>query len=351
VNTISQASSAHSRLRARRIRALAHAVFGFIALTTHSVLAQESPSGPSVDRQSLEDAWWTGPIVAAGAGTLPQGHALVEPYLYDVSRYGRFDRDGEERSASRTHSYGSLTYMLYGVTDDFTAGLIPVFGFNDVSNGRDSSGVGAGDLTVQGQYRLSQFREGSRIPTTSLVVQQTLPTGEHDRLGSRSNDGFGAGVYTTTLALYSQYYLWMPNGRIVRTRFNVSYSLSNDGSVTDVSVYGTDAGFRGRVQPGDSFTVNSAWEYSITRNWVFALDLLYQHDDSTRLTGVQIDPGSGTARPVEENFGSAWRFGLAPAIEYNWTSRVGLIVGARWFALGRNTSATITPAVALNMVF
>ncbi len=64
------------------------------------------------ERQSLDDAWWTGPIIAAGAGTLPQGHALVEPYLYDVIRYGRFDRDGDERSASRTHHYGSLTYML-----------------------------------------------------------------------------------------------------------------------------------------------------------------------------------------------------------------------------------------------
>jgi hypothetical protein len=241
--------------------------------------------------------------------------------------------------------------MLYGVTDDFTAGLIPVFGFNDVASGKDSSGVRAGDLTVQGQYRLSQFREDNRVPTTSLVIQETLPTGEHDRLGSRPSDGLGSGVYTTTVALYSQYYLWMPNGRILRTRFNVSYAFSDDGSVTDVSVYGTGPGFRGQVQPGDSFTVNSSWEYSITRNWVFALDLLYQHDANTRLTGIAVDPGSGASQPVDENFGSAWRFGVAPAIEYNWTSRVGLIAGARWFALGRNTNATITPAVALNMVF
>ena len=42
--------------------------------------------------------------------------------------------------------------------------------------------------------------------------------------------------------------------------------------------------------------------------------------------------------------------GNTPAIEYNWSSSIGLIVGARWFGAGRNTSATITPAIALNMV-
>ena len=36
---------------------------------------------------------------------------------------------------------------------------------------------------------------------------------------------------------------------------------------------------------------------------------------------------------------------------YDFTSRIGVIAGARWFAAGRNTSATITPVVAVNMVY
>src|SRR6185436_14289798 len=69
------------------------------------------------DRQLLDDAWWTGPIVAAGAATLPQGHALIEPYVYDAVTRGRYDSDGHYRSTDTVHSFGSLTYMLYGVTD------------------------------------------------------------------------------------------------------------------------------------------------------------------------------------------------------------------------------------------
>lgn len=320
-----------------------------IASTSGAVYAENSGAPASVNRQALDDAWWTGPILAAGAGTLPQGHALIEPYLYDAIRYGRFNQHGTRQSADRVHGYGSLTYLLYGVTDKFTVGLIPVLGFNDVSEGRDSSGVRVGDITLQAQYRLSQFREGRSLPTTSLVIQQSFPTGSYDRLGENLNDAMGSGAYTTTVALYSQYYFWMRNGRILRTRFNVAGAYSDDVRVDDASVYGTAAGFRGVAKPGSVLTVNSAWEYSITRNWVFALDFVYQHDDNTRLRGF--DTSNGNAAPLTEDFGSAWRFGVAPAIEYNWTSEVGVIVGARWFGAGRNTSATITPVVALNMVF
>ncbi len=319
---------------------------GLAALASTSIRAQESSPSTPAQRQSLDDAWWTGPIIAAGAGTLPQGHALVEPYLYDVVRYGRYDNDGDERSASRSHHYGSLTYILYGVTDRFTAGLIPTFGYNDVSAGRDSSAIQFGDLTFQGQYRLAQFRAGSALPTISVVAQQTLPTGKYDRLGQDLNDGIGAGAYTTSLAIFSQYYFWMPNGRILRSRFNVMYAVSDDVDVEGASVYGTNTGFRGSAEPGDVLTINSAWEYSITREWVFALDFIYQHDANTQLTGVTADE-----ERVDADFGSAWRFGIAPAIEYNFTSRIGVIAGARWFLAGRNTSATITPVVAINMVY
>jgi hypothetical protein len=219
-----------------------------------SPVGNAPPPGSRPERQALDDAWWTGPLIAAGAATLPQGRVLVEPYV------------------SHPDSFRSLTYLLYGVTDKLTAGLVPVFGTED-------------SLTLQAQYRLSQFREGSPIPTTSVVVQHSLPAS------------------TTTVALRSQYYLWMPNGRIMRTRFHVSYATADDVSGV--------------------ITVNSSWEYSVTRNWVLALDFVHQRAD----------------------------FAVAPAIEYNWSGRVGVIVGARWFVAGSNSSATLTPIAAINALF
>ncbi|MGH8177359.1 MAG: transporter [Steroidobacter sp.] len=316
-------------------------------------IAENEGASTAVNRQSLDDAWWTGPILAASAGTLPQGHFLVEPYVYDAISYGRYDADGERSDTKDTNSFGSQTYLLYGLTDRVSIGLIPRFAFNDVSGGKDSSGVRFGDLTLQAQYRLTQFREGSWIPTTSLVLQETLPTGKHDRLGSRLSDGAGSGAYSTTIALYSQYYFWLPNGRILRTRLNASHTFADGARIEDVSVYGTDAGFRGRAQPGNSFTLNAAAEYSLTRNWVLALDVLYQRDANTRVSGYNLESVNGEPQRIGvlENFGSSRRIGLAPAVEYNWTSRVGVIVGARWFPAGRNAEASITPVAAINLVY
>jgi hypothetical protein len=329
------------------------AVFLSLVLVTSVATADDSASTTATDRQALDDAWWTGPIVTAGAATLPTGRMLIEPYVFDAITRGRYDNEGEYRSTDTVHSFGSLTYILYGVTDSFTAGVIPTFGFNRVPGGADSSGIGIGDVTLQGQFRLSQFREGAGVPTSSLVVQHTLPTGKYDRLGTRPSDGLGGGAHSTSLAIHSQYYLWMPNGRILRTRFNVAYALAESAEIADTSVYGTSEGFRGRAEPGDTFSVYSAWEYSVTRNWVVALDVFYQRDASTRIRGTNpaMEDDEPQRVPFDVRTDSAWRVGVAPAIEYNFTSRVGVIVGARWFAAGRNTSASVTPVAAINIVY
>jgi hypothetical protein len=198
-------------------------------------------------------------MLAPSAATLPRGHFLIEPYLYDVI-------------GAHSNGFGSLTYVNYGLADRLTVGLIPTAGFNKVSNGSSSSSVGMGDLTLETQYRLTKFHEDSWVPTTAVAEQEMLPTGKYDRLGDRPSDGIGGGAYTTTLALYSQTYFWLPNGRILRVRFNASQSFSNNVNVADVSVCGTEAGFCGHAKPGSSFFVDASWEYSLMRRWVLALD-------------------------------------------------------------------------------
>jgi hypothetical protein len=305
-------------------------------------------SAAAAERQSLEDALWTGPIIAAGAGTLPRGHFLVEPYVFDAIGYGRYDADGDRHHTPDSHSYGSLTYLLYGLADRFTVGLIPTFGFNKSADG-ESSEIGFGDLALQAQYRLTQFEPGKWLPTSSVVVQQSLPTGKYDRLGDRPADGMGNGAWSTTVAWYSQYYFWMPNGRILRTRLNLSRTFAGDTDVDGVSVYGTPDGFHGRARPGDSYSITSAWEYSVTRNWVLALDILYQRDDSTAVRGFIA--GQSSSSEFRRDYASSWRVGFAPAVEFNWNEHVGIIVGARWFGAGRNTTASITPVAAINIVY
>lgn len=296
-------------------------------------------------RQSLGDAWWTGPMLANSASTLPQGHYLIEPYLYDVRAGGTFDRNGDRHTSERSHGYGSLTYMTYGVTDTFSLSLIPTFGYNDPAQGPGSSGIGMGDLSVQGQYRLTQFQPGHWLPTISVALQQTFPTGKYDRLGERASDGFGSGANTTMLGIYSQTYFWMPNGRILRMRLNVTKAFSDRVDLTGASVYGTADGFRGTAKPGATSVVNAAWEYSVTRHWVLALDAVYRRTGNTRVRGID---AAGVATQFDS--GSSRSFALAPAIEYNVNANVGVLFGVRTIVAGRNTSAHVTPAIAVNVV-
>src|SRR6185312_1445689 len=95
-------------------------------------------------RQSLDDAWWTGPMIAPSPGALSPGHFLIEPYFYDVR-------------AGRANSYGTLTYLLYGVVDGLTMGASPPAGFNTSGGAPSSSGVGLGDVSGIVQKRLTKF--------------------------------------------------------------------------------------------------------------------------------------------------------------------------------------------------
>jgi hypothetical protein len=204
---------------------------------------------------------------------------------------------------------------------------------------------------LQAGYGLTRFQDGRLLPAIALVIDETLPTGRYERLG-RASDGFGAGAYTTGLSIYSQDYLWMPNGRILRVRLDLTYAVSSSAGVHEVSVYGTASGFRGRAYPGDSFTADAAAEYSVTRNWVLALDIVYQHNASTRVSGsLPSVAGAPGVSDFRARSGSGYALGLAPAIEYNWNSSVGLLVGVRTFVAGRNATASVTPAIALNMVY
>src|SRR4051812_875241 len=288
------------------------------------------PSAPPSSEQSTDDAWWTGPILAQSAATLPKGHFLIEPYFYDVISGG-------------SHSVGSRAYVLYGLVDRFTVGVIPILGLNGLSSGSSSDVMGLGDVGVSTQFRITKFNKERWLPATAIQVQQYFPTGKYDRLGTRSTDGQGSGTYATTLSINTQKFFWIPNGRILRMRFNVSETLSSTASVRGVSVYGTPFGFRGNAEPGKSLFLNAAWEYSLTRNWVPALDVTYKHAGNTKVFGY--DNGV----PLSLDSGSSDGVSFTPAIEYNWTSNIGVIVGTRLIPNSHNTSASVTPVFAINI--
>jgi hypothetical protein len=209
-----------------------------------------------------------------------------------------------------------------------------------------------GDLTFLLQRGLTRFQPCRRVPAVSVAVEQTLPTGQYDRLGARSANGLGGGAYATMPAVYSQMYFWLPNRRIVRTRLDVSDTFSHAVSVAGASIYGTATGFHGTAHPGSSVYVDNSWEYSLTRSWVLALDATFRNTGNTRVTGSYplANAPSQYVSSTATNSGWSDQWALAPAVEYSWKPWIGILVGVRTVPAGRNTSESITPAIAVNIV-
>lgn len=329
------------------LAALATALAQDTSTAAPAAAAQVSPptaAAPEASfRQSMNDAWWTGPMLAPSANTLPRGHFLIEPYFFDVISHGRFDANGKRLSIPHSNGFGNLTYLNFGVTDRFTMGVIPIEGYNLMSQGLSSARVGVGDVSLLAQYRLTKYRERHHVPTISIALQERFPTGKFDRLGDRPASAQGGGAHTTELSTYAQYFFWLPNGRILRTRFNVTGAASDRVRLRDASVYGTSDGFRGAAGPGRWVLVDSSWEYSMKRGFVWAVDLTYEHDASTWVRGLD-----AASHPVWMTSGQSTSFAVAPAIEYSWRPNLGVLFGLRLFPAGRNSSASITPAIAIN---
>ena len=323
------------------------ATLPFLIASVGQPCVGETQSSDCEVRHPMGNAWWTGPMLANTAATAPRGHFLIEPYLFDVIGQGRFDDHGTRHSTTHSNSYGSLTYIVFGLTDKLGVGLIPTFGYNTASGAPSSGGPGLGDLTLQVQRRLTQFEPCRWVPTISAAVQETLPTGRYDRLETHQTNAMGSGAYTTNVEFLSQTYFWMPNQRIVRMRLNVADTIPRSVHLDGASVYRTGTGFIGHANPGRSFFVDAAWEYSVTRNWVLALDATYRNTRNTRVTGSESENGSGMT-PVVMDSRVSDAYGLAPAIEYNWKPNIGVLAGVRLIPAGRNTTETITPAIAIN---
>ena len=313
------------------IRAVA-ALCGVVAMLSAVPAAAEDgdeDEAPSF-RQSADDAWWTGPMLANSAATLPRGRALMETYLFDRMQGG-------------SSTIGTLTYLIYGVTDRISIGMQPMFGVR--TNGATTSGPGVGDLTLSVQYRVTSPKARAGRPTISVSLRHSLPIGRYDRLDTRPAISLGGGNHTTTLALYGQQYFWLPNGQIFRGRINLSRTFAGKAAVSGESVYGTKAGFRGQAWPGNSIDVGVSGEYSVSRRFALALDLTYNRSGSTRVTGVD------GAVPVDVRSGASVGVAIAPGVEYSWRSNIGVLLAMRIAPRGRNSGRSMTPAVAINYVF
>jgi hypothetical protein len=310
------------------MRLVARILAAAFACSMSGAAHAEAPPFGSTQAERLSAAMksvrWTGPMLASNAETLPRGHFYTEPYFYDVIVGG-------------DHHPGSSGFYQYGLFNSLTVGLQPAFA---TDTNRLNRGMTIGDFKLLSQLRLTHFTPEHRIPTIAIVLNEVLPTGKDDRLRP-NQEGHGSGSFATEIGINVQQYFLLRNGRLLRARINILKSFPHGTHVSDRSVYGTDVGFSGHAKPGSKTTLIGAVEYSVTREWVLALDVIHESTAKTRLEGRY-----STGPLVKQTFPASRDIGFAPAVEYNWSDRSGILLGVWISPKGRNTRASVTPALA-----
>ena len=273
----------------------------------------------------MKDARWTGPLLASTAETLPQGHIYTEPYFFDGISGGE-------------HNPGTSGFYQYGLTDNYTIGVQPFFSLGTQKFNRD---VAMGDSKLVSQVRISHFTAAHRVPSVALVMNLVIPTGKADHLAALKQ-GHGGGSFAPEIGVNVQQYFLLGNGRLLRARINILERIPLRSGVSGRSVYGTGPDFHGHARPGAKTTVIGGVEYSLTKEWVLALDVERDEWGRTRVKGRD---GAGPLTTLVSP--RSWNVGFAPAIEYNWSDRAGIIAGVWVVPKGHNTQSSVTPAIAI----
>jgi hypothetical protein len=282
--------------------------------------------------------WFTGTLLAPSGYIVPEGYYNIEPYLFATNVTGVYDREWRSRHQP---SYWLNDFQLevqVGMTKKTSFFIFPQ-AFYNYDHGAHALNVG--DLALGVQYQLHTEHPNQWYPAVKFVLQELLPTGKYQKLNphKKSMDGMGLGTYQTSAALCFSRLSHLGGIHYCNTHFSIGYGIGTVAHVKGLNTYGGDQKTRGKVKPGNVLSAILGFELSLTRQIALALDILNLYANKTHFSGK-------TRLPV--GIGSSNQFSLAPAIEYNFNEKSGLIAGLWFTAAGRNTPDFKSWTIAYN---
>ena len=293
---------------------------------------------------AVQGQWFTGSLEAPSPALSKAGVWAVEPYLINTQNRGTYDGNGTHYAAAGdANQLQSETSVKYALTDRLTVQLLPSVS-HTWQAGAHSTGVS--DLPVEFEYRFNNENDRTGMPSVTVSLGVHFPTGAYDRLQAPI-DGYGTGAYTLKegVLLQSLFDTW--GGHPVRLRlYGAAFEAMGDVTIHDISTYGTAVGFRGHAAPGFSAEFGLGAGYAFDQRWVLAFDVLENVARPTRVFGID-----GAGGLVAVSGSSSRSTALAPAIEYNWSNRFGIIAGVEFTVAGRNTASYFAPQIALSTSF
>lgn len=316
-------------------------LFGFVGVCSFAFADTQLP--PPGEVYPPEEPYFTGPLLTSSATVLRANEGNIEPYIYAMDFYGSYNKDWDSVRQGSFYQYFFTVPIQVGVNRYCDVEIIPSVGENKT---RGVSDFGVNDLPVGIEL---QLYEGGKIGIPiKLSILEGLPIGDYrgldpDKLGT---DIHGDGVFYTKFILAAAKEFHLKDLHHLRTRTNLIYYFSPPTHVNGYNTYGGAADTDGRVRPGNQFEALLGLEYSFTKKIAFACDFYFITAKRNKFVGNPGHNPDGSLATVGSP--SMEQFSIAPALEYNFNSHVGLIGGA-WFSLfGRNSGQFTSAVIALN---
>lgn len=287
--------------------------------------------------KEMFNPWYTGPLLAPSAHVLPPGMFNIQPYFFMTNNYAKFDQHAHDKDIPNLHQLNPALVYLFGIVK-WMDGIVTIQGLRNKQNGH--SNMNWGDSTVSLGFGL--LDEGAYTPAILLSVKESLPSGKYQHL-KRGVDSTGSGAYQTILGLNIAKVVWWLTSHPMAFRLAQSWEIPAMVHVKGLNSYGGGRGTHGKVRLGHAYSADFGYEFSFTKRWVLALDVVYNYSQKTKFSGHTA--GHPTGAPFSD------QLSLAPAIEYNVNSNLGFLGGV-WFSVwGRNSLDFVSGVLSFTYAF
>ena len=277
--------------------------------------------------------WFTGTLIAPVGTVVPRGHFDVRSFIFMTVDKGFYGNHWEIHSRHNFYSFNPQVVAIFGLLKWMDLQISPQFLWNSTHG---CNAIHIGDLPIALDFQLYPATS-SWFPGVKFTLQETFPIGKYKNLGPTLHnvDRSGNGTYATNFNLLFYKIYHIKEEIFLSTTLSLGYTANSPVHLSGFNYYGGGYGTHGRLTPGNIFKALFAFEYSLDRNWVFAMDTIYTRTQETDFSGSKgVDP-AGNPALIERK--SKDLFSFSPSAEYNFSENFGICMGCYFSAFGRNT--------------
>jgi hypothetical protein len=303
---------------------------------------QPTPAVPALAQPAAaeEGPWLTGPLLTPSGVIIPLNYINVEPYLFVNVTTGRYNKHWHAQKIPRFYNINVQLPIEIGLSKWLDIIINPQASYNRTKN--------ASCYVLNDTIATLNFQLYHNHTDLKFYIQETFPTGRYQKLRPKklSTDIGGMGAYSTGVGLVVMQTIHFCLDHYLVWRLNPFYTYLPPVHVKGASFYGGVKTTHGRIDPQCNWGALFGLEYTLTKHWAFAFDAYGFCKTKAHFSGRSGFNPDGT--PASVGLPSAVQFSLAPAIEYNFSSSIGLIAGT-WFTIGgRNSFRFISAVIAFN---